>query len=270
MSDEQKQQELKSELAPRILVIGEVDCPIAGKFIDTCKDSEYKLSAFLFRECEVLDENTNPYDLIIHTHMMDPLDGWCQLPPEMMDSASDKDTLHLIPALTELPSVVAKEVGFDEQVVGYSALGFLNGNDGIEICPTAGLNEMTLRTVESLLNKLGLKPVLVPETPGLVLGRIVAMLANEAVSGLMEGVATAEDMDNAMKYGTNYPLGPLAWADMIGLDVILAILDNLQSLYNEERYRPMALLQQKVLAEQLGAKSGQGFYTYLKTPEPVV
>jgi 3-hydroxybutyryl-CoA dehydrogenase len=112
------------------------------------------------------------------------------------------------------------------------------------------------------LEELGLKAIEVPETPGLVLGRILAMLVNEATFALMEGVATPADIDTAMQLGTNYPRGPLAWADYVGLDVILAILKHLEEAYGEDRYCPSVLLRQKVDADKLGRKTGEGFYSY--------
>ena len=78
----------------------------------------------------------------------------------------------------------------------------------------------------------------------------------------MEGVATAEDIDKAMKLGTNYPMGPLAWADLLGLDMVLGVMNGLFAEWGEDRYRPTPLLRRMVAAGYLGRKSGQGFYVY--------
>jgi 3-hydroxybutyryl-CoA dehydrogenase len=94
------------------------------------------------------------------------------------------------------------------------------------------------------------------------LGRVLAMLVNEATSALMEGVASVQDIDTAMQLGTNYPRGPLTWADYVGLDVILAILNHLEDEYGEDRYCAMPLLRQMVDAGKLGRKAGEGFYSY--------
>jgi 3-hydroxybutyryl-CoA dehydrogenase len=88
------------------------------------------------------------------------------------------------------------------------------------------------------------------------------MLVNEAASALMEGVASPRDIDTAMTLGTNYPRGPLAWADDIGLDVILNILNHLLDEYADERYAAVLLLRLKVEAGKLGRKTGEGFYSY--------
>jgi 3-hydroxybutyryl-CoA dehydrogenase len=90
----------------------------------------------------------------------------------------------------------------------------------------------------------------------------LAMLVNEAASALMEGVASPQDIDTAMQLGTNYPRGPLVWADFVGLDVILSILNHLEDEYGDERYCAMPLLRQKVDAGKLGRKAGEGFYSY--------
>ncbi len=78
----------------------------------------------------------------------------------------------------------------------------------------------------------------------------------------MEGVASAEDIDKAMRLGTNYPMGPLAWGDYLGLDTVLGVMTGLQKEWGEDRYRPSPLLRRKVLAGHLGKKAGQGFYEY--------
>jgi 3-hydroxybutyryl-CoA dehydrogenase len=107
--------------------------------------------------------------------------------------------------------------------------------------------------------------MVVPDGPGLVFPRILCMIINEAAFALMEGVASAEDIDTAMKLGTNYPLGPLEWADRIGLDQVLGVLEGLQAEYGEDRYRPAPLLRQLVRAGHLGLSTGRGFYPYEKS-----
>ena len=109
---------------------------------------------------------------------------------------------------------------------------------------------------------LGFDPVLVADGPGLVRARILCCLINEAIGALMEGVAIVEDIDKAMRLGTNYPFGPLAWADQIGLDTVLGVMTGLHKEWGEDRYRPSPLLRRKVLAGHLGKKSGRGFYIY--------
>jgi 3-hydroxybutyryl-CoA dehydrogenase len=96
----------------------------------------------------------------------------------------------------------------------------------------------------------------------LILPRIVCCLVNEAAYALMENVAQPRDIDAAMKLGTNYPYGPLEWGDLIGLDVVLAVLRGLYDEFGDDRYRPAPLLKQMVRAGRLAKKSDRGFYNY--------
>lgn len=155
------------------------------------------------------------------------------------------------------------------QVMAFSGLALYGERPVLELGKTLRTSETTVELAQVFLQNMGFKSYVVPEGPGFVFPRILATLVNEAVSALMEGVATAEDIDTAMKLGTNYPLGPLAWADLVGLDIILEVLEHLHSQLGEDRYRPMPLLVQKVLAGYLGKKTGEGFYTYHDEPRPV-
>ena len=117
------------------------------------------------------------------------------------------------------------------------------------------------RTVE-IAESLGKTPVLVNDSPGFVSNRVLMPMINEAIFCVMEGVATPDAIDTVMKLGMNHPLGPLALADLIGLDVCLAILQVLHRDLGEDKYRPCPLLARMVSAGRLGKKSGRGFYDY--------
>lgn len=97
---------------------------------------------------------------------------------------------------------------------------------------------------------------------GLVYARILSLIINEAAFGLMEGIASPQDIDTAMRQGTNYPMGPLEWADTVGVDDIVAVLNGLHREIGEDRYRPAPLLRKLLYAKRLGLQSGRGFYTY--------
>jgi len=120
----------------------------------------------------------------------------------------------------------------------------------------------TVRQVTEIATGLGKTPVTVQDAPGFVSNRVLMPMINEAVFCVMEGVASAADVDTVMRLGMNHPLGPLALADLIGLDVCLAILEVLHHDLGDDKYRPAPLLRQLVAAGHLGKKSGRGFHVY--------
>ena len=114
----------------------------------------------------------------------------------------------------------------------------------------------------ALCQEIGKTPVAVNEAPGFVVNRILIPMVNEAVGILADGVASRDDIDAAMKLGANHPMGPLALADLIGLDVCLAIMEVLHREFGDDKYRPHPLLRKMVRAGLLGRKTGEGFYKY--------
>ncbi|MGB7212628.1 MAG: 3-hydroxybutyryl-CoA dehydrogenase [Gemmatimonadales bacterium] len=125
-------------------------------------------------------------------------------------------------------------------------------------------SDATTGTVMEWSKALGKTPVEVNDYPGFVANRVLMPMINEAVFCVMEGVATPESIDTVMKLGMAHPMGPLALADLIGLDVCLAILEVLQSGLGDDKYRPCPLLRRMVAAGQLGRKTGKGFFEYGK------
>ncbi|HSC59212.1 MAG TPA: 3-hydroxybutyryl-CoA dehydrogenase [Gemmatimonadales bacterium] len=134
----------------------------------------------------------------------------------------------------------------------------------VEIIRGQLTSDATTRTVMDWSTALGKTPVEVNDYPGFVANRVLMPMINEAVFCVMEGVATAESVDTVMKLGMAHPMGPLALADLIGLDVCLAILEVLHTGLGDDKYRPCPLLRRMVAAGQLGRKSGRGFYEYAK------
>jgi 3-hydroxybutyryl-CoA dehydrogenase len=110
--------------------------------------------------------------------------------------------------------------------------------------------------------RLGKEPIVVKNSPGFVVNRLLCPMLNEAIFTLQEGLASAEDIDNGMKLGCNHPIGPLALTDMVGLDVLLAVMNVFYADFNDPKYRPAPLLKEMVAAGYLGRKSGRGFYSY--------
>ena len=132
----------------------------------------------------------------------------------------------------------------------------------VEIIRGLATSQATYARVEAVTRRMGKTPVEVHDAPGFVSNRVLLPMINEAVFALHEGVGTAEAIDQVMKLGMNHPMGPLALADLIGLDVCLDILRVLQDGFGDPKYRPCPLLVKMVDAGYLGRKSGRGFYSY--------
>ncbi|MCX7171685.1 MAG: 3-hydroxybutyryl-CoA dehydrogenase [Proteobacteria bacterium] len=132
----------------------------------------------------------------------------------------------------------------------------------VELIRGLQTSDDTHAQVEALSRQLGKTPITVKNNPGFVVNRILCPMINEAIFALSEGLVTAEDIDAGMKLGCNHPLGPLALADMIGLDTMLAVMEVFYDGFNDSKYRPAPLLKEMVAAGYLGRKSGRGFYQY--------
>ncbi len=132
----------------------------------------------------------------------------------------------------------------------------------VEIIRCLQTSDATHDTVKQLSERLGKSPITVKNAPGFVVNRILVPMINEAFFVLAEGLATPEDIDAGMKLGCNQPIGPLALADMIGLDVCLAVMDVYLTEFGDSKYRPCPLLKEMVAAGRLGRKTGRGVYQY--------
>ncbi|MGH7853490.1 MAG: 3-hydroxyacyl-CoA dehydrogenase family protein [Candidatus Binatia bacterium] len=149
-----------------------------------------------------------------------------------------------------------------ERIVGFATFFPLKERKVIELAGGLRTCEKSLAEAEELFKSLGQEPIRVKDSAGLTFPRILSLIINEAARSLEEGVASAQEIDVAMRLGVNYPQGPLRWADQIGLDEVLAVLEGLQRETGDDRYRPAPLLKKLVVAGFLGETSGRGFYSY--------
>jgi 3-hydroxybutyryl-CoA dehydrogenase len=157
---------------------------------------------------------------------------------------------------------IAARTGRPEQVIGMHFMNPVPVMQLVEIIRGLATSDATTAKVVGLSRELGKTPVEVNDYPGFVSNRILLPMINEAVFCLMEGVGTPEAIDTVMKLGMNHPMGPLALADLIGLDTCVAILEVLHRGLGDPKYRPCPLLRKYVAAGWLGRKSGRGFYQY--------
>jgi 3-hydroxybutyryl-CoA dehydrogenase len=157
---------------------------------------------------------------------------------------------------------IASRTNRPEQVIGMHFMNPVPVMQLVEVIRGLATSDATTARVMELSKALGKTPVEVSDYPGFVANRILMPMINEAVYCLMEGVGTAESIDTVMRLGMNHPMGPLALADLIGLDTCVAILEVLHGGLGDPKYRPCPLLRKYVAAGWLGRKSGRGFFDY--------
>jgi 3-hydroxybutyryl-CoA dehydrogenase len=181
---------------------------------------------------------------------------------QKLDNTLPPSTVILTSCLGWSTTLMASWTKQPDRIVGFATFYPLKDRKLIEVSAGMRTSGAALQQAQDYIKSLGKETVKVKDAAGLIFPRILSLIINEAARSLEEGVAQADEIDVAMRLGVNYPIGPLRWADQVGLDEVLTVLEGLQRETGDDRYRPAPLIKKLVLAGCLGEATGRGFYSY--------
>lgn len=159
---------------------------------------------------------------------------------------------------------IAAATNRPDKVVGMHFFNPVPAMKLVEVIPGAETSDAVVEATMDLARKIGKEPVKAKESPGFIVNRILVPYINEAAIAFQEGIASAEEIDKAMKLGAGMPMGPLALADLVGIDIVFSVCDYFWREFGDSKYRPSLAFRQKIRAGHLGIKTGKGFYDYSK------